>query len=180
MRKRIATLCTIPLLLNPMLSMSSKVQQTPLASEQGDCIEILNLKNELHRQVEEYEKVQWQNANTIEYEEWLEEQKIKASKLVPVTFEVSFYCSCSYCTGYGTGITASGKTVSRGLIALPKDIRFGTKAHIDGLGTFVNEDTGSHITYTPEGYMRVDIFVESHSEALEYGRFLANGYLEYE
>lgn len=174
MRKRIAALCTLPLLLNPMSS--AKVMQTPLAS---DCVEKVGLRSEIHRKVEEYEKVQLQNSKEIEYEVVEVVEEVEVVDLIPMTFEVSFYCGCHLCTTYATGITASGKQVQYGMVAAPDDIPFGTKIHIDGLGTFVNEDTGSFIKYTPDGHMRVDVYTESHTTALELGRFITNGYIEY-
>lgn len=93
-----------------------------------------------------------------------------------VRIEVSHYCSCSKCCAGATGITASGKRVSEGMIACPSSIPFGTKILIDGV-TYICEDTGSYIKFTQDGTMRVDIYVSSHSEALRRGRYITTGYI---
>lgn len=100
--------------------------------------------------------------------------------------EVSHYCSCELCCNGATGITASGKPVQSGLtIALPKNIPFGTKVKIDGdPNIYENMDTGNYIICTKNDdgrlVIRCDIYVSSHSEALEKGRFKAKGWLIYE
>ena len=103
-----------------------------------------------------------------------------------VLLEVSHYCSCELCCNGATEITASGKPVQSGLtIALPKNIPFGTKVKIDGdPNIYENMDTGNYIICTKNDdgrlVIRCDIYVSSHSEALEKGRFKAKGWLIYE
>lgn len=100
--------------------------------------------------------------------------------------EISHYCSCKFCCNGATGITASGKPVQSGLtIALPKNIPFGTKVKIDGdPNIYENMDTGNYIINTRDSegrlVIRCDIYVSSHSEALQKGRFKAKGWLIYE
>ena len=103
-----------------------------------------------------------------------------------VLLEISHYCKCKFCCNGATGITASGKPVQSGLtIALPKNIPFGTKVKIDGdPNIYENMDTGNYIVNTRDSegrlVIRCDIYVSSHSEALEKGRFKAKGWLIYE
>lgn len=70
------------------------------------------------------------------------------------------------------GITASGKKVKAWhTVAAPKDIPFGTKIYIPyfkdkpNKGIFVVEDRGGAIKGN-----RLDVYMESLSEALEFGR----------
>jgi len=68
--------------------------------------------------------------------------------------------------GTGDGITASGTRVRPGVIAVDPDvIPYGTLVYIEGLGYFRAEDTGGLIRRN-----RIDVFVESPSRALEFGR----------
>ncbi len=103
-----------------------------------------------------------------------------------VFLEISHYCKCEICCSGATGITASGKPVQDNLtIALPKEYPFGTKVKIDGdPNIYENMDTGSYIINTRDSegrlVIRCDIYVSSHSEALEKGRFNAKGWLIYE
>lgn len=86
-------------------------------------------------------------------------------------FRVTAYCSCEKCCGKwatinGGGVTASGTKVKEGrTIAVYKNqIPFGTKVHIEGMGTYIAEDTGSAIKENC-----IDIYFDSHEEALKFG-----------
>lgn len=87
------------------------------------------------------------------------------------TFKVTAYCSCVKCCGKwatinGGGVTASGTKVKEGrTIAVYKNqIPFGTEVHIEGMGTYIAEDTGSAIKENC-----IDIYFDSHEEALKFG-----------
>lgn len=76
------------------------------------------------------------------------------------------YCSCTKCCGKSDGITASGKKAKANhTIAVDKNvIPLGTKVLINGK-QYVAEDTGSAIIGN-----RIDIYFDSHEQALEWGR----------
>lgn len=81
-------------------------------------------------------------------------------------FTITYYCACSKCCGpYATGITASGTKVQAGrTIAASNKYPFGTQMKIfDHIYTV--EDRGGAITGN-----KIDIYVDSHSEALKLGR----------
>ena len=92
------------------------------------------------------------------------------------TFKVTHYCACTICT-WGSGITASGKPVADGMIAsdwkvLPK----GTKVYIKRGDTVLEkivEDTGGAIQGN-----RIDIYVPSHSQALQLGVYTTDLYVD--
>ena len=97
-------------------------------------------------------------------------------------FEVSFYTT-SPDEGSGTGLGASGvKVTPWQSIALPKEIPFFSEVYIEGLGTFINHDTGSYIqkVYDNEGnpVYRCDILVNSKEEAYSLGRQYRSGWIE--
>jgi len=81
------------------------------------------------------------------------------------TFRITYYCPCKDCTGDGDGITKSGTdaTAERTLGVDPEVITLGTTVIIDGQ-EYIAEDTGSGIHGN-----EIDLFVDSHEEALEYG-----------
>lgn len=91
---------------------------------------------------------------------------------------ITFYCPCYYCTGKHSWdkdymITASGVVAKPWITAaLPQTFPFGTliKVHDQRLAkyTFVCEDRGSAII-EQNGVVRIDIFVNSHEEALKWG-----------
>ncbi len=83
------------------------------------------------------------------------------------TFVVTAYCNCSKCQGGWVGKTATGAYPTAGVtIAVdPRVIPLGTKVYIDGVGTRIAQDTGGAIKGK-----RIDVFMSSHSEALQWGR----------
>lgn len=111
-------------------------------------------------------------------EEAQKQKEVPTSKLsrggaVPqgrqINVEVSYYCTCSICSeGYG-GQTASGSGVYVGAVAAPAEFPFGTKLLIDG-NMYTVEDRGGYIVKTGDTY-RIDIYVPSHSEAIQKGRY---------
>ena len=81
--------------------------------------------------------------------------------------EVTHYCPCYQCNGNNLAMTASGKSVAVGMVAMSTQYPFGTKLMING-NIYTVEDRGG-----PEfnDIHRVDIFVRTHSEALRLGRY---------
>lgn len=81
-------------------------------------------------------------------------------------FVVTAYCPCSRCCGKTNGVTASGTqaTAGRTIAADTSRYPFGTQLVING-NVYTVEDRGSAI-----GGNRIDIFFNSHQEAINYGR----------
>ena len=87
-------------------------------------------------------------------------------------FEATAYCACPKCCGkWSDGITASGtKATAKRTIAVDNNIiPLGSKVEIEGLGTYIAEDTGSAI----KGKI-IDIYFDTHEEALNFGRQKVN------
>ena len=81
-------------------------------------------------------------------------------------FTITYYCACTKCCGqYASGITASGTRVQAGrTIAASSKYTFGTQMKIfDHIYTV--EDRGGAIQGN-----KIDIYVDSHEEALRLGR----------
>lgn len=109
------------------------------------------------------EEVQEVEEKRIEFTEYSEKNK--------GTFRVTAYCSCEKCCGKwatlnGGGYTASGTKVQEGrtIAVYRKQIPFGTEVHIEGMGTYIAEDTGSAIKENC-----IDVYFASHTEALNFG-----------
>ena len=80
------------------------------------------------------------------------------------TYKITAYCSCAKCCGKTTGRTASGTQATAGrTVAAPAKFAFGTKLNIGGQ-IYTVEDRGGAIKGN-----RIDLFVNSHSEALRWG-----------
>ena len=80
-------------------------------------------------------------------------------------FVISHYCSCETCCNKSDGITASGTkaTAGRTIAADPDVLPMGSVVIIDG-HTYTVEDVGGAIKGK-----RIDIFMDSHEEALQAG-----------
>lgn len=96
--------------------------------------------------------------NPIHVEEIVEESKEL------ITLRTIAYCPCEKCCGWNTGITYSGTTATAGrtIGANLEQFPIGTELEIDGI-TYVVEDKGNLSKGT------IDIFFNSHEEALNYG-----------
>lgn len=80
------------------------------------------------------------------------------------TYKVTAYCACAKCCGKATGRTASGTKATAGrTVAASSKFAFGTKLNIGG-NVYTVEDRGGAINGN-----RIDIFVNSHAEALRWG-----------
>ena len=101
-----------------------------------------------------------QEETPIEIEEIEEEPKQKYLG----EYKITYYCACMKCCGKTNGITASGEKVKAGVtIAAPKEFPFGTKLLING-NTYIVQDRGGAIKNK-----RIDIYCETHEEALKNG-----------
>lgn len=87
-------------------------------------------------------------------------------------FNTSAYCSCSKCCDKSTGITSSGaKATAWYTIAAGKGYKIGTVIYIPAFankpngGWFVVQDRGGAISNS-----KIDVYMNSHSEALQFGR----------
>lgn len=79
-------------------------------------------------------------------------------------YKITAYCPCSKCCGKTNGRTASGTTATAGrTVAASSKFAFGTKLNIGG-HVYTVEDRGGAINGN-----KIDIFVNSHAEALQWG-----------
>ncbi len=91
--------------------------------------------------------------------------------LYTLRVNVTHYCACSKCCGSNAdGVTASGKRVAPGMVAMSSYYPFGTVLAIGGEAYTVEDRGGSKIE---NDHTRVDIYVEDHKQALRLGRFWA-------
>ena len=89
--------------------------------------------------------------------------------LYTLEVEVTHYCACTKCCGANAqGITASGKNVAVGMVAMSSHYPFGTQIMINGTMYTVEDRGGSGIE---NNIHRVDIFVPDHQQALRLGRY---------
>ena len=95
--------------------------------------------------------------------------------LYSLQVNVTHYCACTRCCGPNAqGITASGKRVEVGMVAMSSHYPFGTQIMINGIMYTVEDRGGSGIE---NDIGRVDIFVPDHNEALRMGRYDTTAYI---
>ena len=95
--------------------------------------------------------------------------------LYALEVNVTHYCACTKCCGPNAkGITASGKNVAVGMVAMSSYYPFGTQIMINGIMYTVEDRGGSGIE---NDIGRVDIFVPDHNEALRMGRYDTTAYI---
>lgn len=102
-------------------------------------------------------------------EEKAKEEEMLASAEYLGNFTLTAYCNCARCCGTAGNATASGVMPTSNHTVAMGGIEFGTKLLINGT-VYTVEDRG-----TPYGH--VDIFMDSHEEALQFGMGSADVYL---
>ena len=136
----------------------------------------------------EWYAIKYDDIEGYMYSEWLDEEKPVVATSAPTsnnnvtqskgrlygTCSISHYCNCSTCSGSYGNTTASGATPSvNRTVAMGRNIPFGTKIRIGNDPTvYTVEDRGGAI-----GRNNVDVFVGSHSEAMNRGRYSAPVYI---
>ena len=145
-----------------------------LAQESGDSgdASLSGEQEQIQEENKEVETKQVSTSNTLQTEKvetsavaTQNNQNIETDELYGY-FTITYYCACSKCCGaYATGTTASGTKVQQGrTIAAPSRYAFGTKMKIFD-HVYTVEDRGGAITGN-----KIDIYVDSHSEALKLGK----------
>ena len=88
-------------------------------------------------------------------------------------YEITAYCPCAECCGKSDGITASGThaTAGRTIAADTRYFDYGDKLLIGGK-EYIVEDCGGAIKGN-----KIDVFFNSHEEALEFGRQFQDVYV---
>lgn len=106
-------------------------------------------------------------------------KRVEGKTPVVKSFNTSAYCACSKCCGKSNGITSSGaKATSWYTLAAGSGYPIGTVIYIPSLknkengGWFVVQDRGGAITNS-----KLDIFVGSHSQAIQFGRRTLEAYV---
>lgn len=162
-------ICAIPtnnIILNKQILKGDRKVVNQSSSPMGTELDKSNLLlKELEHKRKEYNKQQEEQKKKIEEEKQRKLASIPSEVLnrgggyEEINLRVSFYTVSYEDCGNTKGRTASGKRIRQGMIAMPKDIEFGTQIYIENMGTYTCEDRGGLITYDKDGTMKVDVYV---------------------
>lgn len=159
-RSKKAGVIAIIFLLSSTLSLSMVVnaQQNEIDEQNATIVEQKRLIQEHDSQKQEQE--------APKQEETQESHEPSMQSLG--VFELTAYCSCSQCSSSWSRTTATGTTATAGrtIGVNPDIIPYGTHVMINGR-EYIAEDTGGAMNDKP--YL-IDVFMESHEEALMFGR----------
>lgn len=140
---------------------SIKTTEKPVEIEK-DEINYIEKMEELEEKAEKMleEKAKKEKEEAKKKEDIAKKEAAKKSSMKSLgKYKLTAYCPCSKCCGKNDGITASGTKVTQGRTVACNSLAIGTKINING-HDYVVEDRGtSHI----------DIFFNSHQEALNFG-----------
>lgn len=150
------------------------------ALPKGTKVEITSTDNT------EWYAIKYEDIEGYMSSEWLNDEKpimavsaqnketIQSQGRLYGTCSISHYCNCSKCCGsYGSATASGAYPTPNRTVAMGKNIPFGTKIRIgDNPTVYTVEDRGGAI-----GSNNVDVFVGSHSEAMNKGRYNAPVYI---
>lgn len=181
---------------------TTRLNKRPVPTTESEVIEVLNVNTEV-KAVAEYKgwtRIAVENEDGEEeyfylWNEYLSDEKVETQYVLCFhpdtsdircdnssttntysvkgkylgTFKLTAYCNCSSCCGkWAGGATASGVMPVAGRTVAMAGVPFGTKLLING-NVYTVEDRG-----TPYGH--VDIYFNSHGEALNFGLQYADVY----
>ena len=159
-----ANVIVIIFLISTSLSLTMVVnaQQKEIAVQKATIKEQTRLISEHKSSKSNHEVVK--EEQQVEEEQPQEEQTPRSLGI----FELTAYCPCSQCSSSWNRTTATGTTATAGrtIGVNPDVIPYGSHIIING-HEYIAEDTGGAMREKP--YL-IDVFMESHEEALKFGR----------
>lgn len=111
-----------------------------------------------------------QETSQEEYAEDIPQENTSSNGEYLGTYTLTAYCGCAACNGGNAGITAMGVEPSEGWTVACNSLPLGTQISING-NTYEVQDTGNMDDGT------IDIFMNSHDEALNFGVQSADVYV---
>lgn len=155
-------------LLSCMMWVTDDVNVRTLPGFNGEIVDVLEPGEEVKTLMTVERDRNWTIIETDEglravCAEYLTDEEPEPDKSYFGNCRVTFYCPCSQCCGSWGNATASGAMPQANHTVACGDLPFGTRLMIDGQ-EYVVEDRGV-------GAQQIDIFVNSHQEALDRGLY---------
>jgi 3D (Asp-Asp-Asp) domain-containing protein len=160
-KKYVSVMMIVVLSITSMIMIAKNVEAQQIIADQESTIK--EQKKQIH---EQHRKLQGQNTETGEGSKHVENKEETLRSLG--MFEITAYCPCTLCSSSWNRTTATGTTAIAGrtIGVNPDVIPYGSRIMING-HEYVAEDTGGAMRENPRV---IDVFMESHEEALQFGR----------
>lgn len=148
-----------------MIVITMNVEAQQIIADQESTIK------EQQKQIQEQkQKLQGQDAAKLGHfaEESGQDEKQEEALRSLGMFEITAYCPCPLCSSSWNRTTATGTTATAGrtIGVNPDVIPYGSRIMING-HEYIAEDTGGAMRENPRV---IDVFMESHEDALQFGR----------
>lgn len=138
-------------------------QETTEESIEKITVETSEVSETVDKVEEETKTIKVSTANEQPIEQPIEQTEQNGNKVSLGTYKLTAYCACSKCCGkWAGGNTSSGTVPTQGRTVACNTLAAGTKVNING-HDYIVEDTGNM-----KGNV-IDIFFNSHQEALNFG-----------
>lgn len=147
------------------IMIAKDVEAQQIIADQESTIKVQ--KKQIHEQEQRLQGQRAEKTGQLPEESGQVEDKEETLRSLGM-FEITAYCPCSLCSSSWNRTTATGTTATAGrtIGVNPDVIQYGSRIMING-HEYIAEDTGGAMLENPRV---IDVFMESHEEALQFGR----------
>lgn len=164
-KKYVLVMMIAVLSMTSMIMIAKNVEAQQIIADQESTIK--EQKKQIHQQWQRLQGQSTEKTGQLPEESGQVEVKEEALRSLGM-FEITAYCPCSLCSSSWNRTTATGTTATAGrtIGVNPDIIPYGSRIMING-HEYIAEDTGGAMRENPRV---IDVFMESHEEALQFGR----------
>lgn len=164
-KKYVLIMMIAVLSITSMIMIAKNVEAQQIIADQESTIK--EQKKQIHQQLQRLQGQSTEKTGQLPEESGQVEDKEEMLQSLGV-FEITAYCPCPLCSSSWNRTTATGTTATAGrtIGVNPDIIPYGSRIMING-HEYIAEDTGGAMRENPRV---IDVFMESHEEALQFGR----------
>lgn len=164
-KKYVSVMMIAVLSITSMIMIEKNVEAQQIIADQESTIK--EQKKQIHQQLQRLQGQSTEKTGQLSEKSGQVEDKEEALESLGV-FEITAYCPCLLCSSSWNRTTATGTTATAGrtIGVNPDVIPYGSRIMING-HEYIAEDTGGAMRENPRV---IDVFMESHEEALQFGR----------
>lgn len=164
-KKYVSVIMIAVLSITSMIMITKNVEAQQIIADQESTIK--EQKKRIHEQQRELQGQNAEKKGQSGEESGHDENEEETIRSLGM-FEITAYCPCPLCSSSWNRTTATGTTATAGrtIGVNPDVIPYGSRIMING-HEYIAEDTGGAMRENPRV---IDVFMESHEEALQFGR----------